>query len=368
MKRQLKPPLTRAPFFILIEIDTPGGRGDLMKRMCDAIISADNCRTVAFVSGGEYGGAYSAGAVIALACDYIYIAEGTAIGAASPSIGNADLSAFGEEFKAKTLSASRGYVASLAEQNGRSGLLAKAMVDSNIAVMEIAEGEKTKFIAPEDKIESQTVRRVWNNAGSLLTLTAAEAVQCGMANKILNSDEEIISEFGFEDPRIVRNQDTIRARALFEDAKTNLKKLYDDVDYLRKDISLKLSQYGPVDQLYHHRVRVVYGYGYYERGSREVREITDRRNRLKTTLLRALENLRLKYAGIIALDKANPDLYIVREEIDKEINTIEVLHKNIRADLLFEIPREFMIEIVTTTTGQDVNNTKYSSPYRDNIQ
>jgi hypothetical protein len=264
------------------------------------------------------------------------------------------------------LSASRGYIASLAEQNGRSGLLAKAMVDSNVAVLEVAEGEKTMFIAPEDKKESQTVRRIWNNRGSLLTLTVVEAVQCGIANGILNNDKEVISEFGFEEPRIVHNQDTIRARAQFEIVKTNVKNLYNDIDYLRKDISLKLAQYSPVDRLYHNTVHITYGYGYYNTGSRGARELSDRRKILKSTLLKSLENLKLKYSGVVALGKANPDLQIDREELDKEMNTIDVLHKNIKADLLFEIPREFMIEIAPT--GQDINRKKYTSPQRDNIQ
>jgi membrane-bound ClpP family serine protease len=136
-EKVLKNASNQGPLLILIEIDTPGGRGDLMRRICDTIISADNCRTAAFVSGGEYGGAYSAGAIIAIACDYIYMADGTAIGAAAPivisSSGVKDLnSVFGETAAEKFLSADRGYIATLAEQNGRSGLLAKAMVDKDI--------------------------------------------------------------------------------------------------------------------------------------------------------------------------------------------------------------------------------------------
>jgi ATP-dependent protease ClpP protease subunit len=357
-EKAIKTASNQGPFLILIEIDTPGGQGDLMKRICDAIISARNCRTVAFISGGEYGGAYSAGAIIALACDFIYMADGTAIGAASPSVGGVDLSTYGEEFKEKMLSASRGYVASLAEQNGRSGLLAKAMVDSNVAVLEVVEGGKTIFITPEDKKESQTVQRVWNKNGSLLTLTAAEAIQCGIANKILNDEKEIISEFGFEGPKIIHNQDTIKARTQFEFAKTTVTNLYKDVDYLRKDVSLKLAQYGPLDQSYHHTIRVVYGY--YDGTSQGSKEISDRRKNLKITLLRALRDLSLKYTGINALSEANPDLHTNIEEFKKEINTIEVLHKNIRDDLLFEIPQEFTM--TTVPTGQDVNRTKHILP------
>ena len=62
LQKAIKDSSNQGPAFILIEIDTPGGREDLMKRICSAITKADNCVTVGFVSGGNYGGAYSAGA------------------------------------------------------------------------------------------------------------------------------------------------------------------------------------------------------------------------------------------------------------------------------------------------------------------
>jgi hypothetical protein len=349
----IKSASNQGPLFILIEIDTPGGRWDLMKRYCNAIISVASCHTVAFISGGEYGGAYSAGAFIAIACDYIYMADGTAIGAATPivisSSGVKDLnSVFGETATEKFLSADRGYIATLAEQNGRSGLLAKAMVDKDIEVLEVVEGGKTIFIASEDKKESQTVQHVWSKKGSLLTLTAVEAIQCGIANKLLNSEEEIISEFGFEEPKLVRSQDTTKAREQFEIVKIRIKDLYNDIDYLSKDVALKLSQYGTVDRLYRNSMGFndsyyrTYDYTYAGGQNSEARKLSEQRKTLKSTLLIALEQLKLKYLGILALDKVNPDLHINREELNKEINTIDVLLKNIKANLIFDLPREFI--------------------------
>ncbi len=51
---------------ILVEIDTPGGRVDLAQRMCAAITKNADCDVIAFVKGGQYGGAISAGAAVAL--------------------------------------------------------------------------------------------------------------------------------------------------------------------------------------------------------------------------------------------------------------------------------------------------------------
>ena len=73
----------QGPRFILIELDTPGGRVDLMEDICGEISKLHNCITVAYIKNGDYGGAYSAGAFIAMACDKIFMAEGTAIGAAT---------------------------------------------------------------------------------------------------------------------------------------------------------------------------------------------------------------------------------------------------------------------------------------------
>ena len=72
------------PALLLIEIDTPGGRIDYAKRMCSAITqSSSKCRVIAFIKGGPHGGALSAGAAVAFACNKIYMANSTVIGAAT---------------------------------------------------------------------------------------------------------------------------------------------------------------------------------------------------------------------------------------------------------------------------------------------
>lgn len=348
-ERAIKTASNQGPLLVLIEIDTPGGQWDLMKRFCDAIISTENCRTAGFVSGGEYGGAYSAGAFIALACDYIYMAEGTAIGAATPIIESHSevkdvKSTYGETAGGKFVSVNRAYIATLAEQNGRSGLLAKAMADRDIEVWEVVEGGKTIFITPEDKKESQTVQHIWNKKGSLLTLTAAEACKCGIANRILNSKEEIVSELGFEKAKVVCSQDIKKAREEFENAKDRVKRLYNEIDYLRKDIDLKLTQFIDVIVAYNHAVEVLNYYKsrrYHNYRVKDQRELVNKllfqRNTLKSTLLGALAELKSKYTGIISLDKVYTDLHVDVEEVNKEINTIDVLQKNIRENPFFSV-------------------------------
>ena len=121
----------QGPLFVVLAIDTPGGREDLMKRLCKAIVKASNCKTVAYVCGGQYGGAYSAGAIISLACDYIYMADNTAIGAAMTVVISSEgevkdlKSKFGEAVAEKYMSADRAFVAAVAEENGRSPAIGK---------------------------------------------------------------------------------------------------------------------------------------------------------------------------------------------------------------------------------------------------
>jgi membrane-bound ClpP family serine protease len=77
---------SKGPQAIMLQIDGPGGRGDSMKTIADAISQTQNCPVVAYISEG----AYSAAAVVAMACDKVYIKSTAGIGAVgSPERGSA---------------------------------------------------------------------------------------------------------------------------------------------------------------------------------------------------------------------------------------------------------------------------------------
>ncbi|MHC4571557.1 MAG: hypothetical protein ACYS0C_05725 [Planctomycetota bacterium] len=295
-EKAIKASSNQGPAFILIEIDTPGGRADLMKRICSAITKTNNCLTVAFISGGKYGGAYSAGAIIALACNYIYMADDTAIGAATTVVvsdsGIKDLkSAFGATVAEKLMSADRAYVASIAEQNGRSGALAKAMVDEDVKVLEVIDNGGRFFVEPGNRKRGQTVVRTWSKKGSLLTLTASEAAECRIAHGLARSRKAIVSAFRLEKPRIVQNNEAAKARRAFESAKDKLEKITISIDRYLKEIQLS------------------------ENKSRSVR---------------LLDKLIKKYKEVIALGKAHPDLAIDEEACRKAINSAKTIRSNIK--------------------------------------
>jgi membrane-bound serine protease (ClpP class) len=131
---------------VILDIDTPGGRVDAAEQITDAIQDAD-IPVYAFVNRR----AFSAGALIALATDRVYMLPGAVMGAATPVTGA------GEKAPEKIVSAMRSEMRALAEARGLDPRIAEAMVDEEIAIDGVVE------------------------AGKLLTLTSEEAVRVGYA-------------------------------------------------------------------------------------------------------------------------------------------------------------------------------------------
>ena len=210
--------VNQGPLFILIEIDTPGGRADLAGRICDAITKAqDNCNTVAFVGGGGF----AEGATIALACKKIYMAQNAAIGAAPATSGissqpRSNQTTVDPNADAWSRSQWRSYSVAIAERNGRAGLIAKAMEDKDIEVIEVSENDRSFFIDAKDKTPKQTVVRRLGQKGSALKLTADQAIQTGIADKIVGSQEQIFAEMAAADTKKIRDTRINRARLEFK--------------------------------------------------------------------------------------------------------------------------------------------------------
>ncbi len=146
---------------VILEINTPGGRLDAALQMRSALLGAD-IRTIAFVNRE----AFSAGALIAIAAEEIYIVPGGVIGAATPITGT------GETADEKTVSAVRSTFRATAEQRGRNPQVAEAMVDPAVGVEELIE------------------------PGRLLTLTTTEAQEWGYADGVVANRQELLQELG----------------------------------------------------------------------------------------------------------------------------------------------------------------------------
>lgn len=150
---------------IVLDINTPGGRVDAALLIRDALLAAPKTvRTVAFV----HPRAISAGALISLACDLIFITDGGTIGAATPISLSAEGAA--EAVGEKMVSYFRAEMASTARAKGRRGDIAEAMVDDEVVVPGIIE------------------------AGKLLTLDTAGALKHGIADAKANSLDDVMTK------------------------------------------------------------------------------------------------------------------------------------------------------------------------------
>jgi membrane-bound serine protease (ClpP class) len=134
---------------IVLDIETPGGRVDAAQQIVNALKEA-KVPTYAFVNRR----AFSAGAMIALATDRIYMRSGAVMGAATPVDGG------GTKAPEKIVSAMRSEMRALAEARGLDPRVAEAMVDEELGVPGVVE------------------------KGKLLTLTTAEAVKVGYAVEV----------------------------------------------------------------------------------------------------------------------------------------------------------------------------------------
>ncbi|MDR1107656.1 MAG: nodulation protein NfeD [Spirochaetaceae bacterium] len=204
VRREVRRALTEGAGFIVFEIDTFGGRVDSALQISSFITSVTSAQTVAWVrnSGESMGVSWSAGALIALSCSRIYMAQGTSMGAAAPVTVGADGSstAAGE----KTVSAVRSQMAALAERNGHPLGIALAMVDLDVELWEVSvDGEDrvltlTELERLEQGSQGSGVKRLSlvSPPGKLLSLTAGEACRFGLARGFADDREALLAALG----------------------------------------------------------------------------------------------------------------------------------------------------------------------------
>ncbi len=85
LERTIKAASAQKPQFIIFEINSPGGVVQYTWDMINQFKAMPGCKTIAWVNG-KLNGAFSSGAIFALGCDRVYVAQGQAIGAALPYI------------------------------------------------------------------------------------------------------------------------------------------------------------------------------------------------------------------------------------------------------------------------------------------
>lgn len=152
---------------IIIDMDTFGGALNDTKEIVDQLMDL-KIPVWVFINSD----AASAGALISIACDSIYMAPGATIGAATVVDGS------GGAAPDKYQSYMRSIMRSTAEENGRDPRIAEGMVDENVVI---------------DSLKQ---------AGKVITFTTSEAIENGYCEAKVESIEEILKRNNVTDYEI----------------------------------------------------------------------------------------------------------------------------------------------------------------------
>jgi len=158
---------------IILTLNTYGGLVDAADSMRTKIL---NCPIPIYVLIEN--NAASAGALISIACDSIYMSPGSTIGAATV------VNAQGEQVPDKYQSYMRKKMRATAEQTGRNPDIAEAMVDPDKVVEGISD------------------------EGKVLTFTVREAMQHGFCEAEVRSTNEILARAGIENYESIKFRET----------------------------------------------------------------------------------------------------------------------------------------------------------------
>ena len=141
---------------VIFDINTFGGRVDAATQIKDAILGTD-IMTVAFINRR----AISAGALITLSCEKVFMTGGALIGAATA----VDMS--GKKGSEKVISFMREEMASTAEKRGRNKKIARGMVDEELTFNHLVIDGDSVLV---DDIEGR-------KEGKLISLTTDQAIK-----------------------------------------------------------------------------------------------------------------------------------------------------------------------------------------------
>ena len=246
---------------IVFEVDTPGGRLDLTQEIAALIETLAPIRAVAYVCGGPEGGAFSAGAVVAVCCDQTFMAPGTAIGAAAPiRVTRAGVSPVGE----KTVSAVTARVRSLAQKNHYPAEIVAAMVDANIELRRAKVAGRETYLSVKAGLKEQPAPKVElgefiTKRGKLLTLTALEAKQLKVAAGVVASRQKLAIALGLGKARLI----TLNTAQALREALARREKVLRKLDAKIASYEAKAKAIDPAKFTY---PRLVKGQGFKERG------------------------------------------------------------------------------------------------------
>ncbi|MDP3437768.1 MAG: NfeD family protein [Bacteroidales bacterium] len=159
LSKGLKDALEIEADWVIIHINTYGGAVDAADSMRTALLNY-RIPVIAFIDNQ----AASAGALISIACDSIYMRRGGSIGAATI------VNQTGEAMPDKYQSFMRAMMRATAEVNGRDPKIAEAMVDPSIYIEGIIDSTKVLSFTPEEALKNNYCEGITENISQIAAI------------------------------------------------------------------------------------------------------------------------------------------------------------------------------------------------------
>ena len=171
---------------IVFDVDTPGGRVDSAVNIIRSIQDTQ-VPTIAFVNRQ----AISAGAMISIACNQIVMTSGGTIGDSAP------VNIQGQEVGEKAISYIQGTIRATAERENRNPDIAEAMVDKELILVKLTDGQIIKLLPEEYAIreEEGEEMEILCAQGKLLTLSTQQALEYGFADAQAETLTELLAQY-----------------------------------------------------------------------------------------------------------------------------------------------------------------------------
>ena len=187
----------------VFKMDTFGGRVDAALDIVDTISNVPKGKTIAYVEKR----AISAGALIALSSNMLFMKENTIIGDCAPIIQTQEGQKMAGE---KVQTVLRAKFRALAKKNNYPVKLAESMVTVDMEIYKIVMDGKTQFIdkkayddLTKDEKEKISSKKTIVAKGELLTMDDAEAFDLKFSQKSVSSLKEALSFAGYDSVEIV---------------------------------------------------------------------------------------------------------------------------------------------------------------------
>jgi membrane-bound serine protease (ClpP class) len=208
VKRALEEIKNETDAVVVFKMDTFGGRVDSALDIVDTISNIPKGKTIAFVEKR----AISAGALIALSSNLLFMKDNTIIGDCAPIIQTQEGQKMAGE---KVQTVLRARFRALAKKNNYPVVLSESMVTIDMEVYSVVMDGKKSFMdkkayddLTKDEQKKITTKKTIVAKGELLTMDDLEAFDLGFSQKSVKDIKEALTFLGYESMDIITMAET----------------------------------------------------------------------------------------------------------------------------------------------------------------